>query len=467
MFQAQSRRPGRYSLGARVSYFLFLIVLPFLVFTGLAVVITRNQARATSDPDLLAELARSTLLEDDPPVNLGEWPQWRGPRRDGISFETGLLKEWPKSGPVRVWQAEGGDGYSSVSVAGGLAITQFQKDQKEVVICWDATTGKEKWRHEVDSSYVNDQGAGPRSTPTLDGDRVYTVGPTGLLECLRTSDGAPFWAKPRHLLEEFGGRRPQWGVSFSPLVEGNLLVTCPGGSNGNSLAAFDKMTGQLVWQALDDPPGYSSPIAITAADVRQVIVFTGDSLVSVSPEDGTLYWRVPWDTQFKVNAATPIHVRARVDERINDYLFISSGYDKGCALLKIVKGGNGRLETRQVYFNNLMRNHFSSSVRYKDHFYGFHEAELTCMEVKSGQVVWSQRGFQKGSLIRADDTLIVLGERGQLALVKASPAAFEQKAAYQVVRQKTWTPPVLAQGKLYIRDQDKVICLDMKGDMVK
>jgi outer membrane protein assembly factor BamB len=418
----------------------------------------RSRPWVVADPNLAADLEHATLVEEEGPTD--DWPQWRGRRRDGVSAEDDLLTAWPAEGPPVLWRAKAGGGFSSLAVAGGRVYTLFQDGDNETAVCWDADTGDEQWRFAYPTRYQNGAGSGPRSTPTVDGGRVYTVGATGLFHCLEAETGKKLWQ--HDLLKESGAQNLPWGVSFSPLVDGGMVFTSPGGPNGGSVAAFDRNDGTRVWEALDDPPGYSSPIAITAAGVRQVIVFTGNSLVSVAPDGGRLYWRYPWATSFGVNAATPIFFRARSGEQAGDYLFISSGYGKGCAVLRLVKGEGGAVGVGLVYENNRMRNHFASSVRVGDHFYGLDDDRLTCMEVRTGKVAWQQHGLGKGALIAAGRDLIVLGESGTLVLVEAAADAYHESARFEVFQGRCWTAPALAHGRLYVRDENEVVCLDLR-----
>jgi outer membrane protein assembly factor BamB len=429
----------------------------------------RNGEEFEGNAKLLAELENNQFMNERARnAQPGDWPQWRGPHRDGVSDETSLLVDWPSEGPNVLWRADCGEGYSSVAIAQGRAFTLGSDSglHKEIVFCWDAATGTENWRYEYDGAFVDSQqGSGPRSTPTIDGNRVYTVGATGILNCLDATTGKNLWPKAINLLDDFYAKNLQWGVSFSPLIEGNLLLTNPGGPQGNSVIAFDKMSGKVVWRTLDDPAGYSSPVAVTAAGVRQVLFFTGAGLVSLAPSDGKLLWRFPWETSFQVNSATPLFFRAGTGDKANDYVFISSGYSKGCALLKIVAGPDGTPQVEKVYSSNLMRNHFNSSVRKDDYLYGFDDAQLRCLNIATGKKVWSQGGFHKGSLILAGDYLIILGENGELALVEASPKEFKEVASSKIFHEtskRAFTPPSLAQGRLYLRDQKEVVCLDLR-----
>jgi outer membrane protein assembly factor BamB len=286
---------------------------------------------------------------------------------------------------------------------------------------------------------------------------VYAVGPTGFLYCLNADNGALLWQ--HQLLTEFNGRPLRYGVSFSPLVEADLVITTPGGPEGNAVVAFNKHTGSVVWNALDDPMGYSSPMAVTLAGVRQLLIFTNTALVSLSPLDGQIYWRYPWETPGGFNIATPIP--------FGDCVFISSGYGKGCALLEVTREPDGSVAAHRVYEHNRMRNHFASSVRCGDYLYGFDQTDLACMELCTGKVVWREKGFRtfgKGSLLIADGQLIVLGESGKLYLVEATPAGYYEKASFQVSSNKCWTAPIAAHGKLYVRTESQIICLDLQND---
>jgi outer membrane protein assembly factor BamB len=415
--------------------------------------------RARCDPERLERLAAQQLPADALGASLGEWPQWRGPCRDGCSAETGLLHAWPEGGPHIIWKRPLGRGFSSVAVVGGRLFTMEQETADssdcEAVVCLDAATGNELWRFHYPNHYEERFGSGPRSTPVVDDGLVYCVGPTGIFHCLKADTGKAVW---RHdLVEEFCARPSQYGVSFSPLIEGDLVYVTPGGPDDNLVVAFDKRRGTLVWKALDDPMGYSSPIAVTAAGVRQLLVLTNTALVSLCPRNGTTCWRHPWDAAGGFNIATPV--------AFGNYVFISSGYGKGCALLEVATEADGSIRAHPVYEHNRMRNHFASSVRHGDHLYGFDQMDLVCMELRTGKVVWREkciRTFKKGSLLAADGCLIVLGELGRLSLVSATPAGYQELATCQVSRNKCWTVPALANGKLYVRDESAILCLDLK-----
>lgn len=379
-----------------------------------------------------------------------DWPQFRGPNRDGVSRETGLLKSWPAGGPKVLWKAPVGEGFSHVVVAGGRLFTLYGQGGSEHAVAMDAASGKQIWKTAIDSKYKSDMGNGPRSTPTVDAGMVYALSANGKLVALNAANGRKVWEKD--LEDEFDARLPGWGASTSPLVEGNLLLVDVGGSGGKSLMAFDKKTGKTVWSSQNDKAGYSAPIAVTVGGVRQVVFFTATSVVSVAPATGKLFWRIPWRTDWDVNAAAPIFVAP-------DKLFISSGYGVGAALYKL-KGGS---PPEEIWKSRGMKNQFSSSVLWKGTIYGFDDATFKAIDAATGKDLWRQRGLGHGSLILADGHLVVLSERGKLVLVEANPAAYKEKGSVEILSGKCWTAPTLANGKLYVRNEEQLVSLDWTG----
>jgi outer membrane protein assembly factor BamB len=378
-----------------------------------------------------------------------DWPQFRGPNRDGISPEAAVLKSWPASGPKVLWKAPLGEGYSQVVSAKGRLYAFAQQGEEQVAMAFDGATGKRLWRTRIDREYNDGQGDGPRSTPTVDGELVYVLSAHGKLAALRTANGQAAWQ--HDLRAEYGANPPQWGVSTSPLVEGNLLIVNVGGAGNKSIVAFDKTNGKPVWTSQGDGAGYSAPIAITVRGVRQVIVFTADAILSLSPKDGRLFWRSGWKTDYDVNAATPIFFPP-------DKLFVSSGYGTGSALLQI-----NRTNVAEVWRSKDMKNQFSSSVLHDGILYGFDNATFKAIDAATGNERWKQRGFGHGSLILAGGHLIVLSDRGKLALVNATPEEYRELGNAQVLDGKCWTAPSLADGRLYVRNEEQLIALDWKG----
>lgn len=382
-----------------------------------------------------------------------DWPQYRGINRDGISKETAIIKTWTETGPKVVWKTPVGDGYSGMAIVGNRIYTMDAKDKDEFVVCMDATSGKELWRYRNDSNFVNDQGNGPRGTPTVESDVVYSFGAQGGLSALNAKDGSKIWT--HDVKKDVGGKVPIWGFSSSPLIEGELLILPVGGADNNAIVAFNKKTGAIAWRSQGDEPGYSSAIATTIKGVRQILVFSGTKLLSVSPADGKLLWSYPWKTDWFVNAAVPIVMP-------DDKVFISTAYDVGAAVLKVNVAG-GKHSVQEVWLSKSMRNHFNTSIYHNGHIYGFDNAVLKCIDANTGEDKWKRSGFGRGSLLLADGHLIVLSERGQLVMVEATPTEYKEKASAEVLQGKCWTMPTLVNGKLFVRNQKEMVCLDLKG----
>ena len=293
-------------------------------------------------------------------------------------------------------------------------------------------------------------GDGPRSQPTVDGERVYVLGAEGRLFALKAANGDTIWTVD--LVDGLGGRFPRFGFSTSPLVEGDFLFLEAATRDGTFLALHRK-DGKVAWASQNDVASYSSPIAVDLAGARQVVYFSGDAVAGLSPADGSLYWRYPWKTSYDLNIATPIFVPP-------DRIFISSGYDHGAALLRIEPGSDGFSVTR-VWESRRMKNHFGTSVLVGDYIYGFDNAILKCIEARSGKEQWKHRGYGKGALIYADGHLVLLSDNGRLALAQATPDGFREKAGVQVLDGRSWTMPTLANGRVFVRDMRKIVCLDL------
>jgi|SRR5579875_1136 outer membrane protein assembly factor BamB len=455
MNDAKPQRPGSPTiLGVSVILFgLFVVQAAYQIYLA-----HRNHLEV--DADLGGELADAVFLDDEPAPESVGWPQWRGPHRDGVVRMANLATEWPKDGPPLLWEKAIGRGYSSFAVRDGRLYSLFQEGSKEAVVCWRVEDGAEIWRYSYECRADVDY-PGPRATPTLDGSRLYSIGSDGTLLCLDAITGSPYWQKD--LLREFHATAPKWGVAFSPLIDGDLLFTSPGGPDGNSLAAFNKITGELVWKRLDEPAGYSSPIAATIADTRQVLFFMGRSLVAVRANDGELCWRYPWQTSYDVNAATPLVFTARRGPKLLHYVFISSSYGRGCALLKIETKANNRFKVKVVYTSKQMCCHFASPVRRGPYLYGIDDSRLSCLDLRSGRVMWKRSGIQKGSLLCVNDSLLVLSEEGQLLLLDAVPEERPPKAEFRPFRGgRCWTMPVVAEGKLFLRNEQQMKCYNLK-----
>jgi outer membrane protein assembly factor BamB len=451
MSRAPQRLPrsGRARFGAPTA-------LLFLLFAVLSVyqLLARNRERAEAAK---AAPARPVALSTKatPLPQMLDWPQWRGRERDGISGDTGLRPDWPEGGPPLLWEQPSGKGFSSVVVTRGRAFTLVQHGDEEALVCWSASTGKKHFRFGYPCNYRNPFGDGPRATPTIADEQIYIVGATGIMHCLKAFSTYPEVIWKKDLLTEFHAPVPQWGVSGSPLVEGDLVFVQPGGPAGNSVVALNKDSGDVVWHKHDYPAGYSSPIAATFAGRRQVLFFTATHLIGVVPETGDLLWEYSWPTANHCNIATPIVT--------GDHVLITSGYEMGAALLEIVKTDSGwRVE--EVYKTRRLRDQFSTPVLYQGHVYGFDEANLVCLELSTGKVCWKERGFEKGSLLVANGRLIIYGANGLLALADADPIAYREHGRFRCSEQDAscWSVPALAASRLYVRDQEKVRCYDVR-----
>ena len=385
---------------------------------------------------------------------LEDWPQWRGPHRDGLSAEKNLLKSWPQGGPPLAWKAGGaGEGYSSFAVAGGRIFTLGARGDREYVVALDAATGKRLWEVDHGRRFTNDRGDGPRSTPTVDGGRLYVFGASGDLSSLDPASGKIGWTV--NVIREFGGQNIKWGFSESPLVSGDRIIVSPGGS-GSGIVAVNKATGKLLWKAEADTAGYSSAVLHEIGGVRQAIVFTGQRALGLDIANGHVLWSYDRVANRVANIATPI---AR-----GNHVFLSSDYGTGAALLELTPSA-GALSARDVYFTREMRNHHASSVLIGGYLYGFSSAILTAMKFDTGEVAWRDRSVGKGSLVFADERLYLFSERGVAALVEAAPSGYREHGRFTLETGSlpTWTHPVVANGRLLLRDQDTVYAYDVRG----
>jgi outer membrane protein assembly factor BamB len=381
----------------------------------------------------------------------GDWPQWRGPNRDGISKETGLLKQWPDTGPPLVWKAGGaGTGYSSLAISNGRIYTIGLRGDREFVVAFDVATGKEIWATPHGTAYRDSRGDGPRGTPTVDGDRLYSLGGNGDLSAIDLKTGRIVWNM--NILSKFGGENIQWGISESPLIIGEKLLVTPGGP-GASIVALNKKDGTLIWKSQSDRAGYSSGVPVQIGSTTQVIFFTNNRAVGLDLKDGKLLWEYPRAANDVANVATPVVRGNRV--------FISSDYGTGGGLVEIKADG----KASELYFTRDMKNHHSSSILIGDHLYGFSSSILTAMKFDTGEIAWKDRSVGKGSLVYADGHLYAFSENGVVGLIEATPTAYKEKGRFRIQQGSlpTWTHPVVAGGRLYLRDQDTIYSYDVRA----
>jgi outer membrane protein assembly factor BamB len=385
----------------------------------------------------------------------GDWPQFRGPSRSGISQETGLLPQWPAAGPSLAWTVKGlGAGYGSMSLSGDHLFVQGLRDEKSIVSALSRADGRALWSKALGAGRTNEQGHGPRGTPTVDGDRLYVLTEMGDLACLKT-DGTAVWQ--RNILKEFGGSNPYWLLSESPLIDGSNVIVSPGGRDAG-IVALDKMTGKTVWtsKGLSDRAAYSSAILATVGGVRTIMNFTADAAVGVRASDGKLMWRHAGASNNTANIAMPVLAGDRV--------FFSSAYGAGGALLGLRAAG-GEVRAQEIYHTTDMQNHHGGMVVLGGYLYGYHNSILACIDLATGNTMWRSRGVGKGSMVAAEGHLYIVGENREVALVEASPKEFKLKGRFQVGDESapTWAHPVVAGGRLYIRNQGTVSAYDIRA----
>jgi outer membrane protein assembly factor BamB len=386
--------------------------------------------------------------------SIDDWPQWRGRNRDGISGEKGLLKSWPQGGPKLVWTAKGaGDGYSSFSVAGGKLYTLGARGGTEYLMAFDEATGRKLWEVANGARFSNDRGDGPRGTPTVSNGQVYAYGASGDLAALDAATGKTIWKI--NVIQQLGGRNITWGLSESPLVLSDRVLVNAGGPKA-SIIAVSRKDGTTLWKSESDEAGYSSAILHEFGGVPQAIFFTARRGVAVDTRDGRLLWSYDRAANDTANAATPI---ARGNK-----VFFSSDYGTGAGLVELTASGK-TISAREVYFTREMRNHHSSSVLIADHLYGFSGNVLAAMQFDTGQVAWRDRSVGKGSLVAADDRLYLFSETGVVGLAEINPTAYREHGRFQIRTGSlpTWTHPVVANGKLFLRDQDAIYAYDVRG----
>ena len=401
-----------------------------------------------------------------------DWPQWQGPDRNAISKERGLLKEWTKDGPPLAWKIKGlGGGDSAPSIAAGRIFGMSNRGDDEVIWALSETDGKTLWVTRLGPAFEQQvpQGKeGPGCTPTVDGERLYVLGLGGDLACLQVKDGKIIWQLS--LPRDFGGQAPTWSYRESPLIDGDKVICTPGGEDA-TLVALDKLTGRTIWKS--KVPGspkaaYASAIAIDFEGQRQYVQFTQKALVGVAASDGKFLWR--YDrvaNSHGINCSTPIYHDGQV--------FAASAYGAGGVLVKLSKDENGGVKAEEVYFSKKMQNHHGGMLLVDGCLYGANGGNeggaLVCLDFQTGNVLWderddAQRRAPKGSVALADGRLYYRTEKGTMLLIEPNPKEYLQRGRFDQPdrgSRPAWSHPVIANGKLYLRDQDVLICYDVKA----
>ncbi len=414
---------------------------------------------------VVVSLSSVSLAADS--KQLTGWYQWRGANRDGVSAETGLLKDWPADGPKMLWQTKNiGQGMGSVSVGGGMIFVQGKRKEGQCVIALDEKTQAEKW-----SAVVSDKGDQPNGTPTFDGGRVYAVSKDGKLLCCDAATGKELWRKD--FAADFGGiMMSGWGFSESPLVDGDRVIVVPGAADA-MVVALDRKSGAVAWKAAmptdvggrgKDGAGYTGVVISNGGGVKQYITLVGRGLISVRADDGATLWTYNAVANGTANIPTPLVW--------DNYVFTSSGYGTGAALLELKKDGRG-VKAEEKYFlqAGTFQNHHGGMVRIGDHIYagsGHNNGVPACIEWKTGKVVWEQAerpGRESAAVVAADGQLYFRWQDGMMGLIDASPSGYKLRGSFKlpVIKGQSWPHPTIHDKKLYIRVQDELVCFDLRG----
>jgi len=410
-------------------------------------------------PLLLGLAAGKSARGQEAPVR-EDWPTFLGPTRNNISRETGLLTDWPAGGLREIWHRDVGDGYGPPVVARKRLVVFHRIGDEEVLECVDAEGGGEvHWRYGYPTRYVDSYGynGGPRSGPCIDGDRVYGYGAEGVLTCVDFDTGALVWQRPVN--REFKVPKGFFGAGSAPVVDSGLVLINVGGPDGAGVVAFSAETGETVWKAGDDGASYSTPVVAAVRGERLAIFHTADGLFAAEVKTGAVRYTFPFrsDIYESAIAATPVVVGDRV--------FLSGTYNIGAIVLRLAPGGP-EVVWRDEF---AMQNHWATSVYHDGYLYGVdgrHErgSNIRCIEFETGKVMWAaEEGLGRASLIIAEGHLIALGERSRLALIGLSPEAYREKARVRVSSRRIWTPPILAQGRIYIRNEREMKCFDLRA----
>ena len=381
-----------------------------------------------------------------------EYPQFLGPGRDGTVPGVQLDRDWTARPPRLLWRKEIGAGWSGFAAAGDGAFTQEQRGDLEMVTCSSLLTGEPIWTHQDKARYQSVLGGiGPRATPTVGARRIYTLGATGILNCLDRRTGRRFWA--RNILEDNGASMSEWGMSGSPLLQGGLVIVPAGGKNDRSLVAYRMDSGEPAWHGGNDRAGYSSPLYTVLAGTPQILILNSGSVASHDPATGRVLWQVPW-SRSNPNVAQPLPVPG-------DRVLVSSGYGVGCALFKVRKGPGGGLEVEQAWKTPSLKAKFANFVRREGFVYGLDDGILVCLDIETGGRRWKAGRYGHGQMLLAGDLLLLTTEAGEIVLVEAVPEGHKEIARFQALDGKTWNSPALAAPYLLVRNDRMAACYEL------
>lgn len=381
-------------------------------------------------------------------VSPGDWPQFRGPDRNGVVRNLPAGVDWSEP-PDEVWRHPVGKGWSSFAIADGLAFTQEQRKDRECVVCYDAMTGRQIWEH-ADSARFDEAmgGPGPRATPTIHNSRVYSLGATGQLNCLVARTGRRLWS--RNILADAGGTNLRWAMSGSPLIVDDLVIVVPGGPDNHGIIAYDSGTGDIVWTNGSLTASYAAPMLATLEGTRCLLVFHGTGLSGHAVTDGATRFNIAWENDPKVNAAEPVV--------LSDHsVLIASGYGQGAARVD-VRHKDGSWDADTVWTERRFKLKFNAAVQQGDHVYGLSEGILMCLQTADGKIAWKRGRYGYGQLLLAGDVLLIQAENGDIAVVAARPDRYRELARFPALDGKTWNHPALWNGCLLVRNGEEAAC---------
>ena len=354
------------------------------------------------------------------------------------------MTSWPSQGLQLLWKQPVGGGYASFVIANGKAYTIEQRRSQEVVAAYDVRTGRELWTHGWPALFSEAMGGdGPRATPVWNEGQLFALGATGELHVLDAESGKLAWSK--NILNDNSAQNITWGMANAPLIVDDNVIVTPGGAGDKSVVAYNKRTGNRVWSALSDRAAYTSPMLVTLAGERQLLVVTATRVTGLAVEDGKLLWEYPWSTMYEINSAQPIIVDP-------NHVFVSAGYDHGAVLLEIAGTERG-FSARAVWENRNMKNRFNSSVLYQGHIYGFDEGIFACIDARTGERKWKGGRYGYGQALLAGQHIVVLTESGDLVLLQATPSSHQEVARFSAIEGKTWNHPAIADGILFVRNE--------------
>ncbi|MEM9408425.1 MAG: PQQ-binding-like beta-propeller repeat protein [Acidobacteriota bacterium] len=405
----------------------------------------------------LLQLGCATLLTAGSAAATDDWGQFRGPERTGVSSETGLAANWPAGGPATVWSiGDLGEGYGSVAVVGERLYVQGTEGSDSLVFARSVADGSLLWKTKLGERLIQDKGNGPRGTPTVTGDTLYALSGSGDLAALATADGSVQWQF--NILERFGVDNIRWGVSESPLVDGDRLYIMPGGSKG-AIAALDRATGDTVWtsKGLRDRMSYSSLVLQDIGGIRTILGFTQEGGVGIRASDGELLWKYASPANRTANAAAPVYHDGLV--------FYTSAYGTGGGALRVEASGD-EIESSEAWFKTNLQNHHGGVVQKDGYLYGFFGPALSCVDLATGEIRWRARSVGKGSVAIVGDKLVLLGERHKVGLADASPEAYREGGQFEIADHgwPSWAYPVVANGKLFVRNWNELTVYDVSAN---